>query len=278
MPLQKKQAQKPLSAWSDRLKAMQEGAKAAMENYNPSAFVKVPDGIYIAKETCELSETKPSDGSNPKLRINRRYTILEGEQTNLSIFDGLVIEENEVGLQIARRWIEQHGIEWPEDDIAQVEGIISQINQTAPTVKIRSRTTTSKDGTREFTNVTVSQILDGYEAEATTPENTSQDPEPEDDGADSDAEDQERLDLLTFAASQGIDDVNDSMSKDDIATALAGWRFEDEQITPDERVLLENIGLAGNINNKPKPMAKKVAQQMPKAPVKSLVKQVAKKR
>jgi hypothetical protein len=40
MPLQKKQTQKPLSAWADRLTAMQDGAKAAMENYNPSAFVQ----------------------------------------------------------------------------------------------------------------------------------------------------------------------------------------------------------------------------------------------
>jgi hypothetical protein len=277
MPLQKKQTQKPLSAWSERLKAMQEGAKAAMENYNPSAFVQVPDGIYIAKETCELSETKPSDGSDPKMKINRRYTILEGEQANLSIFDGLVIENNETGLHIARRWVEQHGIEWPEDDMAQLEEIISQINQTAPTVKIRSRTTESKDGTRTFTNVTVSQILEGYEA---SPENIPEDPAQDDLQEDPTAvaDDKERLDLLTFAASQGIDDVNDSMGKDDIAAALAGWQFSDDQITADENALLENIGLAGNIIRKPKPPVKKVVQQMPKAPVKPLVKQVAKKR
>ena len=272
MPLQKKQTQKPLSAWADRLTAMQDGAKAAMENYNPSAFVQVPDGVYIAKETCELAETKSG-----KLKINRRFTVLEGEQANLSIFDGLVIEGNETGLHIARRWVEMHGIEWPEEDnLKQLEEIVTQINQSAPTVKIRSKSTESQDGTMMFTNVTVAQILEDYES-SQVQENTDDVQAQEEQTAAPD-EDAERTALLTFAASQGIDDVNDSMNKDDIAAALAGWKFDGDEITPDETELLENIGLAGNITHKPKPIVKKAAQQMPKAPVKPLVKQVVKKR
>ena len=277
MPLQKKQTQKPLSAWADRLTAMQDGAKAAMENYNPSAFVEVPDGVYIAKETCELAETKPSDGTEPKLKINRRFTILEGERANLSIWDNLVIEDNEVGLQIARRWIEMHGFEWPEENLTQIEEIINQINQTAAVVKIRLKYTVSKkDNTRKFPNVTVAQILEDYES-SQVQENTDDVQAQEEQTAAPD-EDAERTALITFAASQGIDDVNDSMNKDDIAAALAGWKFDGDEITPDETELLENIGLAGNIMHKPKPIVKKAAQQVPKAPVKPLVKQVVKKR
>jgi hypothetical protein len=269
MPLSKKQAPKQLSAWGDRLKAMQDGVKAAMENYNPSAYVQVPDGVYIAKETCEFNETKAG-----KLRINRRFTIIEGEQTNLSVFDGLVIEDNETGLHIARRWVEQHGYEWPEEDMSSLEGIINEINTTAPTVKIRSKTTESSDGTRTFTNVTVSQILEGYESQQDATDTAIADDannaDPNAKSADEQQlaeDDEERQSLLVLAASHGIDDVNDSMSKDDIAAALAGWQFNDDEITPDENALLESIGLAGNIVRKPKPLVKKqTPAQLPKAP------------
>lgn len=271
MPLTKKQPNKPLTAWGDRLKAMQDGAKAAMENYNPSAFVQVPDGIYIAKVTCELNETKSG-----KLRINRRFTILEGEQTNLSIFDGLVIEDNDTGLHIARRWIELHGYEWPEEDMSQLEIIINELNVAAPVVKIRSKSTESSDGTKTFTNVMVSQVLDGYDAEAT--QQDSNEAAIADDANNSDPnaqidpsaveDDEERSALLVLAASHGIDDVNDSMSKDDIAAALSAWQFNDDEITADENALLESIGLAGNIVRKPKPVKKVVTQNMPKAPAK----------
>lgn len=263
----------PLSVWGDRLKAMQDGAKAAMENYSPSAYTQVPDDIYIAKLTLELGETKQTS----KMRINRRFSIIEGDQTNLSLFDGLVIEDNEVGLHIARRMFESFGYDWPEEDLSQLEAIITEINSTAPVVKIRSKTNESKDGQRTFTNVNINEVLTDYAGES-APEVDSGATPVEDDTpieeynsgeatpVDDAAVEETRQGLLVLAASHGIDGVTEDMSSDEIAGVFSGYQFTREELTEDEATLLESIGLADNIVE-PIPKAKAKVFSAKPAPV-----------
>ena len=246
----KKQAEKPLSVWGERLKAMQDGAKAAMENYSPSAYTQVPDDVYIAKLALELSETKQT----AKMRINRRFSIIEGDQTGLSLFDGLVIEDNEVGLHIARRMIESFGYDWPEEDLSLLEQIISEINESAPTVKIRSKTKESKDGQRTFTNVNINEVLTDYAGEGAPVdgEAPAQDDTPTVDYASADpvqdaGDEETRQGLLVLSASHGIDGVTEDMTADEIAGVLSGYQFTLEELADEESELLKGVGLEANI-------------------------------
>lgn len=136
------------SLFADRLRGMQDQANQAMVNYTP-AGVRVPDGVYNCKQACEMKETQGG-----KLKIARTFTVAEGEFKGLNIWDSLVIEGNETGLQIARRWVELHGVPWPEDDLAALEPIVNQINDAGLMVQIRSKTS------GDFVNVNVNKILD----------------------------------------------------------------------------------------------------------------------
>lgn len=141
--------------FADRLRGMQDAASAAMANYTPGG-VKVPDAVYNCRQGCEMSETQAG-----KLKIARTFTIVEGEYTGLNIWDGLVLEGNEVGIQIARRWVELHQEQWPENDLAELENIVNRINAANLIVSVRSKTS------GDFTNVSVNKILS--EGAAPTP-------------------------------------------------------------------------------------------------------------
>lgn len=147
--------------FTDRLRKMQGQVAKAMETYTPGGVV-VPDGVYDAKLTCELREAKESGN----LMVSRTFTIAEGEQAGLNVWDNLVIENNDTGVQICRRWVETHGYQWPDEDFAQIEYIVQEINEVAPMVRVRVKTTVSKTDGGEYTNCTVQKLLDGSETEA----------------------------------------------------------------------------------------------------------------
>jgi hypothetical protein len=259
----------PTSVWADKLASMQDEAKASMANYDPSGN-KVLEGIFVAKETC-----RPDLTGNGDMKIVRTFYVLEGEHANSSITDGLTIENNEIGLHNARRWVELHGIEWPEDNLPELENILNQINEMASTVEIRSKASKPTDDGRIFTNVFVNRILDGSEGAAPVDgvdpqvdEQGNEIPlveEPYDDGtqgaddqaqAAADADEARRQELLIMCSSHNITDVDDSMDIDTVCQILSGFKWTaDDNLTAEENTLLEENGLSNTIERKPTPPA-----------------------
>jgi hypothetical protein len=290
---------KKRSVFAEDLRAMQQTAAQAMTDYSPGG-VRVPDGVYTAKQSCELRKTDAG-----KLRIARTFVPTEGDQQGLQIWDGLTLTDNPVGLQFARRWMEQHGYDWPEDDLAKVETIVNEINAANKTVKIRARTK------NDFTNVTVMEIIEDG-GESGTPEQTepaaeastddlagldrkalkkmvADDPDliavikvtasmSDDDirerirevraanAVDQPKSDPEADQLREFAVEHGLDGIDDSMSADEIkAKILEDYEFKDEDLTKEERDFLNEHDLGGAIKKTApapkKPVAKPVSKK-----------------
>lgn len=307
---------KRTEVFADRLRAMSDQADAAMQTYVPGG-ARVPDGIYIGKESAELREAQ----SSGKLMISRTFTIVEGEFTGLNVWDNLVIEDNDIGLQLARRWIELHTSQetgenytWPEADLAGLETIINEIAEVGATVKLRVKTTLSKKGDGgEYTNATVQQILgvdDAVQSEAIPEQAPEQDAAAADDlesmdrnslktyiagnvelaskikvsikmtddaireairaviGEPAAAEEVSGVDIndiLTFCASQGIAEVNDSMNEGKLVEVMSGYGFTAGELTETEVEMLTALGLENNIQ-KPIPAPKPAEAPKPAAP------------
>jgi hypothetical protein len=150
-------ADSKVNLFSDRLRGMQNKAAQIMEGYTPGG-IQVPESVYIGKEQCEIGETSEKG----YLKITRQFTISEGEYTGLNAYDGFVLEGNDFGLQSARRWIEQHGCHWPEDDLGKLESIVNRINDIAPTVKFRVKYKQDKnDAETKWCNISVLQLIEG---------------------------------------------------------------------------------------------------------------------
>jgi hypothetical protein len=296
------QAQAPVSIWGDRLASMQAGAKQAMTNYDPDAWVQVPPAQYIAREACELGLTGAGEQ-----KVTRKFIILEGEHTNFTVYENVKIENNDTGLHIIRRWVEMHidpntqqPYVWPEDNLPELEYMLADINAVSAPVQIRVKYTPAPDG-GFYTNVNVNKILSeediggisqdpagqdyaatqeaaaqdqGVGQEIPQDDDTSVEPYDQNQSVDDQAfdpnsagaqdEEQERQDLLVLAASHGIDNVNDSMGRDEIVAGLGQWKYEDNELTPDENALLENVGLAVNINRHPSPPKPRSASPAPR--------------
>lgn len=173
-------SKKKVSVFGDRLRGLQDQAADAMANYTPGG-VRVPDSIYLGKESAELRES----ASSGKLMVARQFVIAEGECAGLAVWDNLVIENNDTGIQICRRWIEMHGYEWPEEDLGSIEEIVNEINEKASMVRFKVKTTKDKnDDTREYTNVSVLSIEDGSGTEGSEEQPEEQPEEQSDEGVD----------------------------------------------------------------------------------------------
>jgi len=167
-----------VSIFAERLGKMQQAANEAMAGYTPGG-IRIPDSVYMARIQAELREAT----SSGNLMISRTFTITEGEFKGLKIWDNIVLEQLDAsgahvlydrGIQNARRWVESHGINFPED-IRQLESVVNQINDAAPLCQVRSITT--KKGDDEYTNVRVMKVLDESGAEVTAVEATQTAPE-----------------------------------------------------------------------------------------------------
>jgi hypothetical protein len=343
---------KKVSIFAERLAKMQGAAAAAMEGYTPGGL-SVPDAIYIAKETCELGEAK----SSGNLMVTRTFTIVDGEFKGLNIWDRIVLEKqvkdgngqptgehmlSDIGIQQCRRWMEQHGLAFP-DDLTQLEGVINAINDAAPTVKIRSKTT--KKGDDEYINANILEVMDniagdaspaqaeaaptsdtGAEAEVAqdglsgmsraelkawiaenkltaelkvtlkhtdedvrnmirefianqpTEETAVEDAAPETTPEEAAAEDYTQP-LLVFCASQGIAEVAEGMTQDEIVAVMLTYQYVRTEITEDELALLTAVGIPEtNVIDPPAPTpppAPKVAAPKVSAPKVGLPKPAA---
>jgi len=233
---------KKISVFAEKLQQMKEQATTAMTDYSPG-IQKVPDGIYFGKEGAEIKESKTSG----RMMVARRFTITEGEYIGRQAFDNIVFQDNDVGWQILRRWVETHGYNWPDDNLAALEDLINDIDNISPVVKFQVKTTQSKTDDREFTNIIVLEVM----------EIIAKKPEQKEEKKiikkvvkkeDSNNTKQLKTDLLIeFAASQGIDGINEEMSIDEIKNILSGYEFLSDELTQDEKSMLDALGLSGNV-------------------------------
>ena len=253
---------KKISVFADKLRGMQDTVNAAMADYKPGG-VRVPEGIYTAKESAELREAKTSGN----LMVARQFTVNDGEFKGLNIWDNLVIQNNPTGIQITRRWVEQHGFVWPEEDFAQIEPIVNEINEIGATVKLRLKFTPSQDPDRPYSNVDVLEVLDGVatqeEAPAADPDGAGEEVQPSDD------------DLIAFCASQGVEGVEDGMERADILTKMSEYTYKAGELTDDEVDMLKALGLEGYIEAEAPPPPPPPAKATPKATPKAAAKPAA---
>ena len=243
-----KQTGKKISVFADKLRGMQDTVAQAMADYKPGG-VRVPEGIYTAKESAELKEAKKTGN----LMIARQFTVNDGEFKGLNIWDNLVIQNNPTGIQIARRWVEQHGFAFPEEDFAEIETIINEINDLGTTVKVKLKFSPSQDPDRPYSNVDVLEVLDGGAGgEAGEAGEAVQ---PSDD------------DLIAFCASQGVEGAEDGTPRDEILEAMAGYNYDRATLTAEEVEMLEAVGLGDKIQAEaePEPKPPKPAARLPQA-------------
>lgn len=243
-----------ISIFKDRLAKMQDGAAAAMATYTPGG-VTVPDSIYIAKEGAELAESQ----SSGNLMITRTFTIAEGEQKGLRIWDHIVMERvvdgermlSDIGIQQARRWVEIHGIDWPEDNLGALEEIVATINDANMLCKIKSKTTKSKTSDDMYTNVTVMEMY-AEGSEEVAGDSPAKEPAAKEPAADEEAgrttdelDGMTRAELKAFITENELDiRVTIKTSDDDIRAAIRealGQATEAEDTTSEEGVPVEDL-------------------------------------
>lgn len=257
-------AEKKISVFGDKLRGMQDTVNQAMADYKPGG-VRVPDGIYTGRESAEMREAK----SSGNLMISRQFTIVDGEFKGLNVWDNLVFQGNPIGIQIARRWMEQHGYAWPEEDLAEVETIVNEINEAGALVKFKVKSSANKnDPDRPWINVDVLEILEGgveaqAEAEAGAADEEQVPGGPSDD------------DLIAFCAAQGVADVEEGMERADILTKMAEYTYAEAELTAEEIALLEAVELQDYIAKAaPPPPPKAAPAAAKKAPMAAQAKPV----
>src|SRR5271169_3219010 len=108
-------------SYKERLAAMQDKAKEQLSDYKPGgSFAALPDDDYTMKVTATLDETKKLPA---RLTIVWQFTVAEGTLEGRQVWDRTIIEDNKIGLQIARGRVESLGYEWPEDELTNLEAI-----------------------------------------------------------------------------------------------------------------------------------------------------------
>lgn len=250
-----KQTGKKISVFADKLRGMQDTVAQAMADYKPGG-VRVPEGIYTAKESAELKEAKKTGN----LMIARQFTVNDGEFKGLNIWDNLVIQNNPTGIQIARRWVEKHGFAFPEEDFAEIETIINEINDLGATVKVKLKFSPSQDPDRPYSNLDVLEVLDD-------PRDAG-DPARPDNALMTDAGDALQPsddDLIAFCASQGVEGAEDGTPRDEILEAMAGYNYDRATLTAEEVEMLEAVGLGDKIQAEAEPEPPKPAARLPQA-------------
>jgi hypothetical protein len=268
------------NVFKNRLTQMQAAANDAMTEYVPGGL-KVPDDIYNARVQAELTESAAGN-----LMITRTFTIMEGDYQGLKIWDHIVLEKLDddgdqripsyMGIIQSRRWLESMGIEFPEDDLGQLDEIITQVSDCAPACRIRSKTSHSKNTDDEYTHVTVLEVLywdeegeAAYNAGVEQPASEGEqegEPEGEQEGTQEGEPEGEITfeNLLTFAASQGIEELDDSMDGETIIATLLTYQYKANEITDEEREMLLAIGLPEEQIIEPVPKQVTIPKPAPK--------------
>ena len=217
-----------------RLQGMQDSAAKQMTDYVPGGnFATIPDGEYNCRVKVTLDETKKAP---PRLTMVWCFVVDEGDFIGKQVWNRTIIEDNKVGLHIARDIVEQLGYEWPEENLALLVDVVEDITSRGPKVRVNFKTKT--DGEYTNTNVRVKEVFDFPKDLPVNEVVPDSEPVVEE-------KDNETLGkVLDFCASQGIDGVDSSMSVQDIVQGLveAKLTFKSDTLTDEETALLIEIG------------------------------------
>jgi len=207
-----------------------------------TGFEDVPAGEYEGQVSNAL--IKPTQSGN--LRVSVSYVIADGDHEGESVWDGFMIEKDgmpfEMGMRFLKMWIEKLGYEVP--DLDELEDTLQTIAEDAPLCAFR---VTKKDG---YTNVRLTDVL-------SEPPERDEEEEGEDDVEEEDVEEEEveeeeedlgdeedRLALIALAAGFGLtDEVSEDSSVADIVAILSESEIDGEDLTDEEKGLLDKLGV-----------------------------------
>jgi hypothetical protein len=268
-----------MGGYADRLKKMTKKMVEQQKDYVPggAGFTPIPDGEYNFRVRAVIDEwaakpaTDEADAKPARLYVSFNFVVEEGDHTGREVKNNCGLEER-VSSHICRGIIEDLGYEWPEDNLAKLEEILDDITARAPLVTATVKTRPQKNNP-EFTNtaiklVEVLEFPNGDEKdesleepaeeeveEETTEEETTEETSEEETNGDKQA-------LLDFAASQGIDGFTDDNELEEMVDALkeAGLDpISGDNLTDEEKELLERLDLADVLIEKVAPKKKAVA-------------------
>jgi hypothetical protein len=254
-----------IMSFKERLASMGQQVDEANSDYSPGGnFAPIPDDDYLAKVKCTLDETKKAPA---RLQVTWIFVIAEGELEGRQVYDRTIIEDNKVGMQICRQRVEELGYQWPEpDQFENLEAIVENITERAPSITIRTKTSQSETNGKKYDNTRV-YIREVHEV----PEQTEEESQGEETAESDKTEDQEtpvgndpetlHAALLDFCASQGLDGVSEDMGTKEIIDGMVEGQltFLGPTLTQEEVDMLTAAGGAGMIQWKTAAVKKPVA-------------------
>lgn len=253
-----------MGQFAAQLKKLQDTVNENMTDYTPggSGFEAIPDGEYNFAIQATLDESK----EHKKLMVVFVHTVADGELEGRQVTDRCTLE-SKVGAQILRTRVEMLGYDWPEK-IHVLEDILDEILQNVPVITAKVKSGPQKNNP-EYTDTKIRWT------DVVSANNTDTTPAAEEAPAEAEAEaeasdvDDVLQNVLDFCAAHDIDGVTADNTVEEIVAALkeAAIVFKAEELTDDEKALLESIDLADAIQ-KPAPKSKPVV----KAAVKPVVK------
>jgi len=260
-----------MGIYTDRLKKMSKKMAEQQKDYVPGGVQSVPDAEYNFRVRAVIDEWAAKDDKPARLYVGFVFVIDEGEYEGRSIKNSCGLEDR-VSSQICRGILEDFGYEWPADDLTKLEEIVADITERAPLVVGTTKTRPQKNNPEYFnTSIKITEVL---EPAGQIPDDQAQDEgggEAEQGEAPADEPgNDDKTELLDFAASQGIDGFSDDNELDDMVEALkeAGLDpIEPDTLTDEEKALLERLGLSDVLIAKPKAKAKVVVPTKSAKPV-----------
>lgn len=281
-----------MGVYADRLKKMNKKMAEQMSDYVPgkTGFEPVPDGEYQFRVKAVIDEwpakaaTETEDAKPARLYVGFQFIVDSGEQEGRTVFNNCGLE-NKVSAQIARGIIEDLGYEWPGDDLSQLEEIVENITERSPLVTATVKSKPQKNNPEYMnTQVRIQEVLELPEGSDAGEETAEE--EPEDEPAEeateesNDLADADKTALLDFAASQGIEGFTDEHELSDMVEALKEAGLDPipaDNLSDEEKELLERLELADTLIAKEKPKAKpKITPPVKKAAAKPILKGKAK--
>jgi hypothetical protein len=196
------------------------------------------DGTYRVQLVKLHLEADP----NGKLRVPRQFTILDGDHSGVGLRDNMYIE-HQVSAAFFQRYIEQHGIQAPENP-KDIPEVLEHISGLKPIYEIRARR--NDNGYFEIKVLSVEDTGEAGEGgEATPAEDGATPPE--------EGSDELKTALLTFCSAQGITDATDEDDVDALKERIRGFNYKFAELSAEDVKLLEDNDLGTEIIERPAP-------------------------
>ncbi len=236
----------------------------------------LPD-LLTCRAQLSKAEFKEKDG---KVRLNRGFTIVDGDHAGVSVFDGFNMDSS-MGMAWARQWIEQHGYECPED-VGDLPEYVEAIEKSEPIYQVQIK----RSG--DFLNVRVLSVEEAGEGSETAEGEAKAGAEAEAEGEVEKTEDELAEEALVermnaFCVGNGIEVESDDTSET-LKEKMDGYTYEQKDLSEEEIALLTELGLEERINKPvvakaaPKAAPKPAPKAAPAAPAKAPAKAPLKKK